>query len=279
MTEIVVQPAKAADYPAFAGLFPELGVDDPVPDEAEFTERMTPRTRIASIDGRVAGYLYFNPQPIDHLHVNHVVVAPWARRLGVGTALLVAARREGVSAGCRTWSLFVKADNAAAIGLYRKGGLERAHGSVPVRLTWEQVLALPAAAAGTIRDLAPVEDPLIETRFALRPGRLATFRSFGSPRLLLLEVDGAARGIAVFTPNFPGVALLRADDLADATALLRAIYPLRRTDFPEAVADWRRTGMQVMVDDAHELLDLLEARGGRPVMRLWFMTGVLDPDR
>jgi len=55
-----------------------------------------------------------------------VGVAPWARRQGVGEALMIAAIGVARQAGAEAMFLEVDVDNASAIGLYQRLGFERA---------------------------------------------------------------------------------------------------------------------------------------------------------
>jgi hypothetical protein len=52
----VARAAAAADHATFARLFPELGVDDPLPTPDQFTARMVPRTLILEDGGDAVGY-------------------------------------------------------------------------------------------------------------------------------------------------------------------------------------------------------------------------------
>jgi [ribosomal protein S18]-alanine N-acetyltransferase len=74
---------------------------------------------------RVVGYagLWFVQEPDgDQAHVTNIVVAPDARRLGVGTRLMSSLARTAIERGCAAWTLEVRASNTAAQDLYRKFG-------------------------------------------------------------------------------------------------------------------------------------------------------------
>jgi ribosomal-protein-alanine N-acetyltransferase len=58
----------------------------------------------------------------DELQVLNLVVHTGCRRRGLGRHLLAAALSAGRDAGCATAWLEVRADNAAAIGLYEQAG-------------------------------------------------------------------------------------------------------------------------------------------------------------
>ncbi len=55
-----------------------------------------------------------------------LAVAPWARRRGVGAALVDGAAEEAARRGARTLFLEVAKDNAAALALYLAAGFEQA---------------------------------------------------------------------------------------------------------------------------------------------------------
>ena len=74
---------------------------------------------------RVVGYagLWFVHDPDgDQAHVTNIVVAPDARRTGVGAQLMTALARTAIDRGCVAWTLEVRASNTAAQELYRQFG-------------------------------------------------------------------------------------------------------------------------------------------------------------
>lgn len=60
----------------------------------------------------------------DEAYLDELAVAGWARRRGVGRALLEACVREGRRAGRRRLTLWVTTDNAPALALYAAAGFE-----------------------------------------------------------------------------------------------------------------------------------------------------------
>ena len=58
----------------------------------------------------------------DQAHVTNIVVAPDARRLGVGTRLMSTLAATAIERGCAAWTLEVRASNTAAQELYRQFG-------------------------------------------------------------------------------------------------------------------------------------------------------------
>jgi ribosomal-protein-alanine N-acetyltransferase len=77
----------------------------------------------------VAGYagLWFVHDPDgDQAHVTNIVVAPDARRHGIGRQLMVALARQAIGRGCVAWTLEVRATNDDAQQLYRRFGFSAA---------------------------------------------------------------------------------------------------------------------------------------------------------
>ena len=63
-TLLRVRPARPADHAAFVRLFPELAVDDPTLDEAQFVQKVMPETVVLeAAEGpdptRMVGYAFF----------------------------------------------------------------------------------------------------------------------------------------------------------------------------------------------------------------------------
>src|SRR5437773_5198334 len=123
-----VRPATAEDYPHYTRLFPELGVDDPIPTRARWELDFAPSIRILEAKGQPVAYvLWVKLEGMGY--VRHVVVDPAWRQRGVGAALMKATAEEVVSEGCSRWCLNVKVDNIAAIRLYERCGFRVSHAS------------------------------------------------------------------------------------------------------------------------------------------------------
>jgi ribosomal-protein-alanine N-acetyltransferase len=76
-------------------------------------------------DGEAVGFI-LTRTVAGEAEILTLAVAPWARRHGVGAALVQAAAEEAIRRGARTLYLEVAASNAAALGLYEGSGFERA---------------------------------------------------------------------------------------------------------------------------------------------------------
>ncbi|WP_427888712.1 N-acetyltransferase family protein [Kribbella sp. GL6] len=82
---------------------------------------------VAEYDGKVVGYLrlqdkYPFPEGAGVLAINGIAVAPEARRLGVGNALMTATTAEARSRGARKITLHVHGVNTPARQLYERHG-------------------------------------------------------------------------------------------------------------------------------------------------------------
>jgi ribosomal protein S18 acetylase RimI-like enzyme len=88
----------------------------------------------------------------DEAHLDELAVAPWARRRGVGRALLEACAREGRRAGRRRLTLWVTTDNAPARALYAAAGFEETRRR---RLLAGRLVFRTPAASLMARPLAP----------------------------------------------------------------------------------------------------------------------------
>jgi ribosomal-protein-alanine N-acetyltransferase len=72
-------------------------------------------------DGRVVGFCSFW-RIFDELHINNLAVRPTHRRLGVGSALLERALKEGAHLGATRATLEVRRSNEEARRLYERFG-------------------------------------------------------------------------------------------------------------------------------------------------------------
>ena len=246
---ISIRPAADADYPAFTRLFPELGVDDPLPTPSVWASAFVPYTRVATEGAEVLGYCYAQ-QYDDTGYVRHLVVAPAGRRRGVARSLMRATAHHLRAAGKTGWRLNVGSENAAAIALYAGLGLQTLYSSRAVRVPWASAGALPETRA-VVRELPSVRDAEIERLFALPRGQLAAAR--GTTRLIFVATGatGACAGLAVFSPAFPGAFPFRVLEPGAVRALLEAMRP-HVPDQPH---------VNLVIDDDEALVSRLAAAG------------------
>lgn len=217
--KVAIRSAEPEDYEVYARLFPELDIGDAVPTRDNWVSNLMPTTSIATREGVAVGYCQYEEFESTG-YVRNVVVAPEARRQGVGRQLMAATAQHFRSGGKRSWRLNVKPDNRAAIALYERFGLREQYRAKSLRLAWGAVSVLPTGSA-TVRVFGPARDPLVEDCFGLPRGQLAANRS--SSRVLLeatSAVNQKPLGVAVFAPAFPGAFPFRVRELHAVSALL-----------------------------------------------------------
>ncbi|MEO7110193.1 MAG: GNAT family N-acetyltransferase [Polyangiaceae bacterium] len=156
-----VDVGTAADYEAFAKLFPELAVIEATPSFERFCETIAAGSIFVREGDAVAGYAWARARG-ETLHVVHVIVSPTHRRHGVGKILMNALAERGRNDGFEKWMLNVKPENEAARALYESCGMRGTCESVSMRFRWSDVAKLEAAADVTARELAPEEDVRFE---------------------------------------------------------------------------------------------------------------------
>jgi len=114
--------ATPEDHPLFVSFFLTFEMPDPTPDLAWWT-RFCQNACFIEQDGAAVGYgLAYKLDAGGY--VMHCATAESARRRGVGRAVMEALAERLRDEGCTRWSLNVKEENAAAIALYRRFGLE-----------------------------------------------------------------------------------------------------------------------------------------------------------
>ena len=224
---LTIRPATLADHPTFVQLFPELGVDDPVPDEARWMRDFVPNSVFAEEAGVALGILYSQVLG-DRGYVRVVIVAPSARGRGVGRRLMEHAREGFRSKGCTRWCLNVKEDNAPARALYAKCGMTTRYVSTKVRLRWDAIARLPPSSpALTVREVDPAEDVAVERAIDMPAGWFEQSRAQNMHVFLRVvdpsRSDDVRAGFARFTPSFPGSFPFGVEHPSSARVLLEAM--------------------------------------------------------
>jgi GNAT superfamily N-acetyltransferase len=262
----VARPALAADYAAFVGLFPELGVDDPLPDLERWIDVMMPGTLILEHEGAAVGYSWTKVFG-DAAYVFNVVVAQGFRGRGAGRALMDAIAASARAAGVKRWSLNVKIDNEPALRLYERCGLVRVFRSASLALPWDGVAALPRDTnAATAHVVDAAEDASLESAFDVMPGRLADFRQQGRTLIALVEA-GVPAGLAAFNPSFPGAFPFAVTRPELAAPLLEAMRPHARPG---------DTFVRIGVEHDMPLVDALRTAGAEVKLDLFHMEGDIE---
>jgi GNAT superfamily N-acetyltransferase len=220
------RPAVPSDYDTFVRLFPELGVDDPIPPPDKWEADLLPGILIIEHEGTPVAYTWGRPGG-EVGRILHVVVDPAFRGRGAGGAVMDAMALRLRAAGCKRWNLNVKVGNTPAIRLYERFGMRSAYRSAAVRLPWEGVARLPRDSAPvTVRPIEPGEQVALEEAFGVATGRLADFRKLGRILLRLAhpaDPDEKRVGFTSFDPAFPGCYPFQVARPALAAPLLDAV--------------------------------------------------------
>jgi GNAT superfamily N-acetyltransferase len=264
---LVLRPARPEDHAAFARLFLELKVPEPPPPPAAWEAELMPLALFH--DGPQGPLAYTLVDVLGELgYVMQLVVAPEARRQGLGKRMM-----EGVAArfrerGCRRWALNVKKDNTAALALYTSLGMRPAREMTTLKITRAQVEALPTAPEGLA--VVPVAEsewaPLTEA-FQLMPGKLERFSKRPSHKLLRLSRAGEPEPMRLGMMDLRSGGVLFpffAATPGHARVLLEHAFRQQRTE----------TVNVTVIDDA-PLAALLRDAGGRVEMEIQELQGPL----
>jgi len=218
----------AHDYAAFVQFWHELGLDDHPPHPRDqWDEHLCPSTLfLEAEDGRLAAYGLSFPFG-DRGDVRQIVVGSAFRRQGVGRQIMAAVAARLRAAGCTNWRLEVRAENAAAIALYRSVGMEVVHAIHIVYLSRADAERFAATRSGRheVTVVDPADDAMLEARFDLGRGQIARWRTFRGHCPILHVGDRALT--QVWRDFEPGKGLLfpfRAVD-GDVAAHLMAVAP------------------------------------------------------
>lgn len=259
-----IRDATEDDYDAYAHLFVELGVDDPVPERAWFAAEQVGRTIVATDGGEVIGYALYEVLA-DTGYVRNLVTDPRHRRRGVGRALMDELARRFRARGCTAWCLNVKPDNVAAIALYERCGMRVAYRAYTMRLPRE---APPVDVPRDleVRTVAPADDANVERAMGLLGGQLASARTRAAREVLGLYRGGALAGVAVFVTSVPGAFPFRVTDPALGPPFAQRL----RERVPGAPF------VQAVVEDDDALRDALAAAGAYVALAIEHMRGPLS---
>jgi ribosomal protein S18 acetylase RimI-like enzyme len=261
-----IRAATLEDYEVFTRLFAELGIDDPIPSRSRYASELLPRMFMATEDAQVVGYALH--EKLDGVgYVRNLVTAPEHRGRGIGRALMQHLRHFFEDHGASLWCLNVEPTNTAAVGLYRRCGLEVAYEARALRLAMNAVLERdPSAPDVDVRTIDPSLDTQLERRFGLIAGQLASARTKAGRDVLVFSVAGQPVGLAVFDSSFPGAYPFK---LEQPRLVPAALAYFRRRAPPHA--RW----IQVVVEDDDALAADLIARGATLAVHFVHMRGQL----
>lgn len=260
-----VRPATQEDHLLYLRLLPELGVDDPPPDAAQWGE-LVPRTLVAERGGEaVAVCTWVKLEGSGH--VRTLIVDPHARRTGAGRALLEVVAQKLRAEGCTHWALNVKPENVAAVALYTSLGFRREYASVQLRFHWSAVKSLPLGPKVQARAATPEDDKALEEAFSLPKGKVESLRQAKRVLLMLIDETGAVAGLSAYNPSYPGAFPFSVKTPELARSLLEAMAP-------HAIPGAEWTGLVVENDEA--LVALLQSSGATVRMHIDHYVGTLD---
>lgn len=266
MTTPQFLPATLARFDDWARLFAELGVDDPLPSAEVWLRTQGPDTFFAESNGAIVGYGY-GQALLPCGYVRNVVVAPDARGRGLGRAIVLELARRLAAAGCTSWQLNVKVDNAPAIELYRSVGMRTDYRTWVLRVLIERALELPESPPGVVaRERGPEFDAELEREFEVTPGLLERHRTRDGARVMSFELDGRPVALAPFDPHFPGCFPFRLRDARAARVVIERLLEL----VPEG-----RPHLQVVLERDEAAAGALLAAGARTVFEIQHMSGPL----
>jgi GNAT superfamily N-acetyltransferase len=260
MTGPTIRDACPSDYEAYAELYLELAVPDPVPPIARYESELMAKSFVIEHDGVIGWGLIETLEGVGY--VRNVIVRPSARRGGLGRAIMREAAHRFRAAGCTRWCLNVKPENLPAVALYRSLGMAQAYVSVALRLSWAICERLPSGQA--VVD-TPVADELaaIEADLSVTPGLLAAALARDDRHVVVARAQEVV-GVASFDPAFPGCYPFRARSAADARAIFEALAP--HAEHPH---------LQIVCEDQPELVEALETAGAERVLSFVHFDGLL----
>jgi ribosomal protein S18 acetylase RimI-like enzyme len=258
-----IRNARSEDYPHFVRLFPELETGDPMRTAAQWEADVMPTMLVVDRSpglspagaggGGVDAYVYYQLLD-DTAYVRHLVVAPNARRQGLGKKLLDIVQARARERGLTTFCLNVLPTNAPAVALYESYGMRAVHTMIVVRIPWSAVVGDAPAGA---RPMLPSDDARLEARFTIVPGLLADHRARGRV-CVVIEENGDLVAAAVFDPSFPGVPVFRAARPDLALPLLRGLVAHK-----QGPHDW----VQLITEGQPEIAGALIDAGAREHVR------------
>jgi GNAT superfamily N-acetyltransferase len=248
-----IRAATPADHASFVRLVNMLVPDEPTVLGPRFEREFMPTTLIAESAGSCVGYTYFRVHP-DRGHLGHLVIAPEARRTGIGRALVAEVIARLRAAGSTQITLNCRPENAAARALYESFGLKPIRTNRALKLRW----SLVPTEGPVARAIDPTQDAALEAEFALPVGTFAMFRA-KADRIFLACEDG----MTIYDTAYGGSATFKARSLEVAWTLLRGI---------RAAAPPTAEQVLLSLDDDQTLTSALQGAGATLRLETLFMT-------
>jgi GNAT superfamily N-acetyltransferase len=271
MSSVSIRMARLADHAAYARLFPELGVDDPIPDADAFKRKFMPDMLVAEEQGHVIGFIWYESTQSPG-YVRQLVVDPASRRQGLGRKLMLEVADRFRKSGYDRWCLNVKPDNLPAVSLYRQLGMSEAYRSTALRLHWSMVHALPEAGESSLPvSLSQERTAIVEQSLGLVAGQLARAVQAGDRVVMeLQDPSGSSVGVAAFDRAFPGAFPFRVKEDRWAKPLLIALEPHACPEVPY---------LQIVAESDSNLVRLLRSHGAMVRLEIVHLEGSLEDAR
>lgn len=252
-------------YDEFARLFPELGLDDPVPSFEVWAQHMAADTLFLEEHGVVVAYAWFYALG-DQGFVRHVIVDRAARGRGLGAQVMRVIADRLRDRGCWSWQLNVRPDNLPAVALYRSLGFATDFSTWVVRISRECIAGFTRPPFAAF-ELDPTYDAHAEVEFALTPGLLNKLRTGRDVRVFAVQTDQRLVALARFDPHFPGAFPFFARDDQSACALLEAMVAFTPAD---------RAWLQLVIERDPRLASAVIEAGAVPMYEIHHMVASIS---
>jgi len=252
--------ATPEDYGLFTQFFAALDARGPTPNR-EWWERSYGDALFVEEGTDVVGYAFAYRLGRELGHVGHVVVDAKLRGRGLGRVVMDAVAERLRALGCRRWELYVMEDNAPAIALYRRCGMQVTSPVDDIAITLADLRALPEDRDVRVASFAVEDDAFIERTFDLPEGRIARVRRLPGRSYFVARRAGQPVGAISFEPATHSTPFF----FADSATVVRALCT--------AVAE--EGEVRLFVHDDVALSKALLAAGGRTLRHLLQMEGSL----
>lgn len=256
--------ARPDDYEAWLRFWNELGLTSTPPSHARWLTGIQPNTIFLEEAGVLAAYnlsFVFGTRG----DVRQIAVAPEFRKHGVGKQLMAAVAAKLRAAGCTDWRLEVRAENAAAIALYRAAGMQPLRDVHTVRMGRDVCEHFAGSRSGRFATTAvlPDDDARLEAAFDLGAGQIHRWRTFRphSP-IVRIGFDALTQIHREFAADHGWLFPFEAPDPDTAAHLLAEALPNMPAEYEVQIA-------------RPELHLALLAAGARPEAHLIEFTGQL----
>ncbi|HEY5927683.1 MAG TPA: GNAT family N-acetyltransferase [Kofleriaceae bacterium] len=220
------RPARREDHAEYVEFQRQLGVEQP-PFEINWWDRhyRAHTFFLETEHGELVAYALTIALGLRG-DVRQIAVDPQWRGRGIGKELMAIIATRFREAGCSDWRLEVRADNEAAIGLYRSVGMDVIHEIDVLRMSRFAAEQFGATRSGTLRveDVSPAHDSEIETRYDFGAGQLARWRT-ARPSSTMLQIRGGAlvHYAAALLPDCGLLFPFRANDEDHAAHMIAAV--------------------------------------------------------